>query len=67
MLCPKCRKKLKTVNTACDDEQNEIIRERRCLYCGHRIYTIEFEAVDARASAEMWAIKNKNRRRKCES
>lgn len=66
MLCTKCGKKLKTVNTVSDDEHNETIREKRCLYCGHRIYTIEFEA-EPTASKNMWAIANKKRRRNCES
>lgn len=66
MLCTKCGKKLKTVYTACDDENNETLREKCCLYCGHRIYTIEFEA-EPTASKHMWAIANKKRRRKCES
>ena len=43
MICPKCKGKLRTIDTV-NTPDNEVYRRRHCKECGYEFYTIEFEA-----------------------
>lgn len=43
MTCPRCGGRVAVCNNAHNTDTNEIYRKRKCLACGHRIATIEFE------------------------
>lgn len=40
--CPKCNGKTKTAEMAWS-ENDEILRQKKCIECGHIFYTTEFE------------------------
>ena len=44
MKCPKCNGKLKVVDNVMKNDEN--LRRRMCVDCGHTIYTVEFEVED---------------------
>lgn len=41
MTCPKCGGKCQTEETL-DSPDNEVYRQKRCLNCGHKFFTLEF-------------------------
>lgn len=43
MKCPKCNGKVQVLDHSFVEPRNEEYRKRKCLVCGHRFVTIEFE------------------------
>lgn len=43
MTCPECNGKSTVYDSAHNTKANESYRKRKCLVCGHRFGTIEFE------------------------
>lgn len=42
MVCPKCGGEIRAIDTL-QASHNETFRYKKCLDCGHKIYTVEFE------------------------
>ena len=59
MNCPKCKCKGMRVITT---RQNnfEVIRERKCMNCGYRTYTIEYEVYEEKQRQYAKRIINAN-------
>lgn len=53
MQCPKCGHTTQVTHLTTNDE-NEEYRRRRCRWCGHIFYTIEFEVEVNDAFKEEW-------------
>lgn len=43
MKCPKCKGDMKSLCGQIETQNNENYRCKKCLNCGHIIYTVEFE------------------------
>lgn len=43
MKCPECGGKTTVYDNSFNPDTNEHSRKRKCLVCGHRFYTMEFE------------------------
>ena len=43
MLCPICGYKTQVFDVKTNMEENEVRRRRKCVQCGHRFWTMEFE------------------------
>lgn len=56
MKCPKCSKtKIANVKTV-DVPWNETYRKKKCLSCGHKFYTAEFEVEPNKRFRKEWEI-----------
>lgn len=53
MVCPKCKGKLKVIDSM-DVSQNEVYRRKKCLNCGHLLYTCEFEVEATKLFKKEW-------------
>lgn len=43
MICPRCNGKTTVYDSARNTKENESYRKRKCLECGHKFCTIEYE------------------------
>lgn len=59
MNCPKCNEKTTVTDVVLIHTLNEQYRRRKCVACGHVIYTTEFEVKYTDDYATLW---NKNHR-----
>lgn len=53
MVCPKCGGDVRAIDTI-QAKDNETFRCRKCLNCGHKIYTVEFEVEPNRQFKKEW-------------
>ena len=54
MVCTVCGGKLINTDTVRNFDDNESYRRKRCLECGHILYTIEFEAERDEHYRKLW-------------
>lgn len=55
MNCPKCDSPMVFVNRINENTKDrEIYKEKICLNCGHRSYTVEYEVVENKAFWDAW-------------
>ena len=52
--CEYCGGKMATKNVVHNTRDEEIYRQKRCVNCGHEIYTVEFEVEENRRFKEEW-------------
>ena len=43
MICPICGYKTQVLDVKTNTEENEVRRRRKCVQCGYRFWTMEFE------------------------
>lgn len=55
MKCPKCNNEARAIDTVHNIEENETYRAKKCVKCGHVIYTVEYEVIQNQRFAEEWA------------
>lgn len=55
MNCPKCKGKVKTVKSV-EVSWNENYRKRKCVDCGHKFFTAEFEVIPNRRFMKEWEL-----------
>lgn len=60
MNCPKCGSGMVFVNRVNTNTQDrEIYKEKICLKCGHKHYTVEYEVVENKAFWDAWKASQK--------
>ena len=55
MYCPKCKGKIGVLDSVYNNDENEILRKRKCKECGHIFYTIEFEVEQDDRLKQEWS------------
>jgi len=63
MKCPKCGHEAKALETVHNHKENETYRAKKCVNCGHIIYTVEYEVIQNQRFAEDWAEAHHNYRK----
>lgn len=59
MTCPKCNGDLKTIDNVVNPSENEIYRAKKCINCGHILYTVEYEVIQNQRFAVDWAANHR--------
>lgn len=54
MICPECGGKTTVCDTTEIKDTNEIYRQRKCLDCGNKFFTVEFEVERTDAVIDIW-------------
>ena len=62
MICPKCGCEARAIDTVHNHQENETYRAKKCVKCGHIIYTVEYEVIQNQRFAEDWADAHRYRR-----
>lgn len=63
MICPKCSGKTTVFDNSHIKDQNETYRRRKCLVCGHKFVTVEFEVEWDEQVATLYASDHRFKRR----
>ena len=53
MTCPMCGGKCQTVETL-DSPDNDVYRQKNCLHCGYKFFTLEFVVQNNEGFQKEW-------------
>lgn len=62
MNCPWCNGKTRVVDTGANEDA--IYRQRKCVVCGHEIYTVERESKDLEGRLGLYNTRYLKRRKR---
>ena len=54
MNCPKCGSKTKVLKNVINAPEEEMYRQRVCLDCGNKFYTVEYEVIANESFKRRW-------------
>ena len=56
MKCPYCKGKVKVTDIVYNPLENETYRQRKCLDCDYKFYTVEYEVIQNDRFKDEWTI-----------